>query len=87
MSYAKQNLDNVCIMQKYSDSEKVLECQESFNKSKDYIIKSTMCHADLLEALELVLPMAKGYAFKHDVGNNMKYISQAQQAINKAEGV
>ena len=40
----------------------------------------------LLEALKLVLPMAKGYAYKNNVGSNMKYIETAEKAITCEEG-
>ena len=39
----------------------------------------------LLEALKLVLPMAKGYAYKNNVGSNMKYIETAEKAITEFE--
>jgi hypothetical protein len=40
---------------------------------------------ELLEALILILPMAKGYAYEHQVGSNVKYIEIATQAILNAE--
>ncbi len=41
---------------------------------------------DLLAALELILPMAKGYVALNSVGNNRAFISQAEAAIAKARG-
>lgn len=32
-------------------------------------------------ALEIVLPMAKGYAYEHRVGSNVKYIEMADEAL------
>ena len=46
--------------------------------------RMTLCwnqHDKLVEALELILPMAKGYAYTHDVGSNKKYIEIAKQAL------
>ena len=33
------------------------------------------------ELLRLVLPMAKGYAYKNNVGSNMQYIAEAEQYL------
>ena len=38
----------------------------------------------IIDALELILPMAKGYASQHRVGSNQKYIEIAEQALGKA---
>ncbi len=45
-------LDKVCIMQKYNDSEKVLECREEFNKAEKYIIKAVNEREKLIKALK-----------------------------------
>ncbi|MGV2099013.1 hypothetical protein [Rhizobium sp. 21-4511-3d] len=37
--------------------------------------------AKLREALELILPLAKGYAATNNVGNNGAYIAQAEAAL------
>jgi len=42
------------------------------------------CFPDLLEALQLILPMAKGYAHQHNVGSNQAYCDQAESVIAKA---
>ena len=39
----------------------------------------------LLRALQLVLPMAKGYAVEHSVGSNREFCEQAKSAIAFAE--
>ena len=39
---------------------------------------------DLLEALELILPLAKGYVAKNQVGSNQQYVESAEAAIAKA---
>lgn len=41
---------------------------------------------DLLEALQLILPMAKGYAALQAIGSNDAYCEQASAAIAKAGG-
>jgi hypothetical protein len=35
----------------------------------------------LIEALELILPMAKGYAHANNVGNNLAFIRSAEEAL------
>ncbi len=45
-------LDKVCIMQKYNDSDKVLECKKEFEKAEQYIITATNNHEKLVEALK-----------------------------------
>ena len=39
---------------------------------------------ELLEALKLVLPLAKGYAAEHLIGSNSAYCQQADEVIAKA---
>jgi hypothetical protein len=41
---------------------------------------------ELLAALKLILPLAKGYAHQHRVGSNQAYCDQADAAIAKAVG-
>lgn len=43
----------------------------------------TVKNAKLREALDVVLPMAKGYAAEHPVGSNQSYISHAQAALKR----
>ena len=42
-------------MQKYNDSEKVLELREKFRESEAFIKKAVNCHDDLVEALKRAL--------------------------------
>lgn len=42
-------------------------------------------NADLLKALQLILPLAKGYASAHRVGSNAEYILFADTVLSKAE--
>ncbi len=37
---------------------------------------------EYVDTIKLILPMAKGYAYKNQVGSNMKYIKTATQAIH-----
>lgn len=57
---------------------------------EEYVPKTLMMTeeettSELLEALVLILPLAKGYVVKNRVGSNQKYIEIAQQAIHKAQ--
>lgn len=54
-------LDNVCIMQKYHDSERVLECREKFEQSMKFIVKACNNHEKLLEACKYTAPHLKEY--------------------------
>ncbi len=40
---------------------------------------------ELLEALILILPLAKGYVANNRVGSNERYLKIAEQAITKAQ--
>ena len=39
---------------------------------------------ELVEALELILPLAKGYAHAHKVGSNAKYVRFAEEVVANA---
>jgi len=50
-------------------------------------------HGDLIdelalmrEALQLILPMARGYALAHPVGSNQKYVEEAEALAAKEAG-
>lgn len=38
------------------------------------------------EAISLILPMAKGYAYKNDVGSNIKYVRIAEDTLTEIGG-
>ena len=40
----------------------------------------------LVEALILILPLAKGYAAEHSVGSNQIYVTEAETALAKVKG-
>ncbi len=42
--------------------------------------------SDLLKAIRLILPLAKGYTAAHPVGSNSQYVKAAEDAVAKAEG-
>ena len=48
-------LDNVCIVQKYSDSNRVLELRKEFNDSEAFIVRSVNSHEALLDVAKMVL--------------------------------
>jgi len=39
-----------------------------------------------LEELATILPMAKAYAFEHNVGNNVLIVAQAESALRAGKG-
>ena len=54
------------------------------------IVKTTTLKAQakierLRKVVELILPLAKGYAFIHDVGSNSKYVQVAEQTLAELE--
>ena len=52
-------------------------------KNAEYVNEIVTLRADLAkmrEALTLILPMAKGYAYQHKVGSNLRYIDIAKSA-------
>jgi hypothetical protein len=69
-----------------SEVAKVLERYIKFdgtlsNAQATSAIIKIIRNTELLEVLKLILPMAKGYAYKNDVGSNMKYIAIAEKVI------
>ena len=69
-----------CEIDCYLDKEDVLRDQLA--------AQLAACDSALTEtadALRLILPMAKGYAHAHPVGNNQKFIEQAEAALTKEE--
>ena len=56
-----------------------IECPSPFHDAGDW-------GPALLEALALVLPLAKGYAAAHQVGSNQRYIEIADETLAAAEG-
>ena len=74
-----KHLDNVCIMQKYNDSEKVLELREQFRESENYIRKAVNCHDELVEALKRALNCENKNGIL-----SIPCIEQMKQALKKA---
>ena len=51
-----------------------------------WLVRASNNHEALVEALTLVLPMAKGYAHAHRVGSNEAYVEQAESVLAQATG-
>ena len=60
--------------------------REDFEMLSEKIRRLKKQNELMVEALELILPLAKGYARQYNVGSNHKYIIQAQQALKSAKG-
>ena len=77
-----------------ADQDCVAKCDFGFGQlpahaNATLIVESVNSHAAIVaenarlrEALELVLPMAKGYAHAHPVGSNALYIADAEAALS-----
>ena len=76
------HLNNVCIMQKYNDSEKVLELREKFKKSEAFIKKAVNCHDELVEALKTIKNHPEYSAFYSGIPS--KITNKIEQALKKA---
>ena len=79
------HLENVCIMQKYNDSEKVLELRKEFKESEKYIIKAVNCHDDLVEALHAICNQFEAQSNPDIVLVGWKSIQRGLKALSKAE--
>lgn len=53
------------------------------DEMKSACMKDAQNVCDLKEALELILPMARGYAHQNRVGNNLAFIQRAEEALAK----
>lgn len=72
-----------CRVELYPFPEECKECHQL--KLADYY-RVVFCplHAQaeaLREALELIIPLAKGYAHAHPVGSNERYVQQAVEVL------
>lgn len=85
MSYTKgeKHLNNVCIMQKHMDSERVLERRKEFDISEAYIVNAVNFYSDLLKACKTVLSWIDNP--KSIDCDDSRLYDMLQQAINKAE--
>ena len=59
--------------------------KEQAEANAAFIVHCVNNHEKLVEALQLILPLAKGYVSKNSVGSNQKYIEVADQAIQSVE--
>lgn len=71
-------LNNVCILQKYADSDRVLELRKEFEESKQFIEMACNSHEELVKCLKRVL--ACGF----DMPIQLK--QDIEQALEKAGG-
>lgn len=81
-------VDNVCIVQKYHDSEKVLELRKEFDDSKAFIIRAVNSHEALLKAVKACGLLASRYMWvidqAHIAGDTKDEAHKCVGLINKA---
>lgn len=63
-----------------------IELWRDYCAQKMKIEDLTEQRAELLEALVLIMPLAKGYAANNIVGSNAKYVEMAEEVIARHEG-
>jgi hypothetical protein len=66
----------------------VCQCNSYYAEVKEnaiFIAQACSCHDKLVEALTLILPLAKGYAAEHRVGSNDRYVAIAEAAVAKVK--
>ena len=97
---ATNHLNNVCIMQKYNDSEKVLELREEFQESEEFIKKAVNEYDNIKEGIDRrTIEIARQQAIIDDLVEALKRaldcenkngilsipcIEQMKQSIEKA---
>jgi len=59
------------------------EFAAKFAEQYDEIDRLNKVNRELVEALEIVLPMARGYAAEHNVGRNQEMVNEAQAALKE----
>ena len=68
------HLDNVCIMQKYNDSEKVLELRKEFQESEEFINKAVNEYDNLKEGIDRrAIEIARQQAIIDELVEALKY--------------
>ena len=73
-------LDNVCIVQKYSDSNRVLELRKEFNDSEAFIVRSVNSHDALIDALKICLDQIS-YASRYKFGSDVKTLRDTMNNV------
>jgi len=84
------HLKNVCIVQKFHDSNKILELRKIFNDSEKWIVTACNSHEALLEACkearvsiyEALGDLTDHFTIKHIKG----CLETLEECIKKAEG-
>lgn len=85
--FAEKSLTNrvpsyACLYDDYGQGDNVTKANAEFIVracNRDHIFDA------LVAALELILPMAKGYAAQNQVGNNLAFIELAEAVIEKSK--
>lgn len=75
MKHTPTALDKVVIMQKYNDSDKVLECRKEFEEAENTIVHAVKMHEELVQALINLLAFPQNESIK----------DMARKAISQAE--
>lgn len=70
-----------CERQEYGHKQNDLEAKAN----AAFIVLAVNSHEQLVAALELILPLAKGYVATHQVGSNADYIETARAALAAAK--
>jgi phage terminase small subunit len=60
---------------------------QSFYDTKQEISTIRTEYNNVVEKLQLILPMAKGYAHNNQVGNNLKFIDEANELLSTPHAI
>ena len=58
-----------------------------YREALETALKALDLVPELVEALELIIPLAKGYVAHNEVGSNRKYLNIAEQVLSKYKEV
>lgn len=74
-------LNNIAYLPSYEN-----DTSQLISEANAKLIVKCVNHQDeLVEALRLILPLAKGYSASHPVGSNDKYVSIAEEVLAKIQ--
>jgi hypothetical protein len=77
MTQQTKHLDNVLIMQKHMDSERVLECRKEFQESEQFIVKAVNMHEELTNLLYVI-------KISLESGDTTNLINHINETLQKA---
>lgn len=87
-SLSEKYIDSLSAMAAKNEGGKVIQANAEFIANSPAVYDAYIAQAkvvqELVEALDLVLPLAKGYVDKNQVGSNARYIEVADEALKKA---